>query len=47
MFEEAPGKKYILCERDGNNNKMRTESEMGERNLAWFASNRLNSMNGW
>lgn len=47
MFEEATGKKYILYEWDGNNNKVRIEPDIGEGNLVWFVSNRLNAMNDW
>ena len=39
------GKKTPPYEWDGNNNKVRTEPDIGEGNLVWFASNRLNAVN--
>lgn len=46
MFEETSGKKKTpLYEWDGN--KVRTEPDIGEGDLVWFASNRLNAANDW
>lgn len=47
MFEEASGKKFILYEWDGNNNKVELNQRSVKGNLVWFASNKLNSVNDW